>query len=84
MTLHAEIETSKTIARQTVTAALQYNSFRLVIVHDALDDWLEDRLVGLIVDAVAKREVDCIILSCTDTYVTQLARTREVFAVLVE
>lgn len=84
MTAHAQVEAAKTISRQAVATALQDHGLGAVILHDSLDDWLEDSFVGDVVDSVAQREVHGVVLAGTDTNVTQLARAREVFAVLVE
>ena len=54
MTSHAEVEASKTIARQAVTTTLKNNSLWLVVIHDSLDNWLEDGLVGGVIDAITK------------------------------
>lgn len=84
MAAHAQIEAAKTITRQTVTTALEDNSLRLEVFHDGADDGLEDGAVGIVVDSIAKGEVDGIILARSDTNVAQLAGTGEVLAVLVE
>ena len=84
MASHAQVEAAQSIARETVSAALENNGFGLVIVHNALNDGLEDRFVGDIVNAVAKREVDCVILSGAHTNVAKLTSTWEVLSVLVE
>ncbi len=52
--------------------------------HDLRDDGFEDGFVGFVGDAVAQREVARVHLAFTDTNVTQLTRSREEFAVLVE
>lgn len=84
MTTHAKIEASQAIAGQTVSAALEHNGIRLVVGHDGRNNRLEDGLVGLIGDAIAKRKVDSVILADTDSNVPQLACSREVLAILVE
>jgi len=81
---HTEIEATKTITRQAVSATLKNDSLRLIIFHNSSDDWFEDVLVGLIIDAVAKGEIDRIVLAGADTNVTELASTREVLAILME
>ena len=84
MTFHAKVETTKTITRETVSTALEDNSFRLIVVHDTLDDRFEDRLVRDVVNAIAKREIDCVVFALANTNIAQLTSTWEVFAVLVE
>jgi hypothetical protein len=84
MAFHAEIETAKTIARQAITTTLQNNGFRLVVVHDALDDRLEDGLVGSIVDTVTKREIDSVVLAGADTNIAKFASAWKVLAILME
>jgi hypothetical protein len=63
---------------------LEDNGFRLVIVHDILNDRLENRLVCDIVNAVTEWEVDGIILALANTNVTKLASAREIFSVFVK
>lgn len=84
MSLHAKIEASKSITRQAVSTTLKYNGFRSVIFHNTFDDWLEDSFVGSIVNAVAKRKVDRVMLSLANANVAKLTSTRKVFAILVE
>ena len=84
MTSHAEVEASKTIARQAVTTTLKNNSLWLVVIHDSLDNWLEDGLVGGVIDAITKREVDGVVLALANTNITELTSSWEVLAVLVE
>lgn len=84
MAAHAQVEAAKTITRQTVTTALEDNSLRLEVLHDGADDGLENGAIGVVVDTIAEREVDGIVLARSDTNVAQLAGTGEVFAVLVE
>ena len=84
MATHAQVEAAKTITRQTVTTALEDNSLGLEVLHDSADDRLEDGAVGVVVDTVAEREVNGIVLARSDTNVAQLAGTGEVLAVLVE
>jgi hypothetical protein len=82
--LHAEVEASKSIAGQRVGTALEDDGLGLVELHDVLDDGLKDGLVRLVVDAVAEREVDRVVLAAADADVAKLAGTGEVLAVLVE
>jgi hypothetical protein len=56
----------------------------LVIVHDSLDDWLKDRLVGDIVNTIAEWEVDGVILASAYTDIAKLTSTWEILSVLVE
>jgi hypothetical protein len=82
--LHTQVEAAQSITRKTVSAALENNSFRLVIVHDSLDDWLKDRLVGDIVNTIAEWEVDGVILASAYTDIAKLTSTWEILSVLVE
>lgn len=84
MTTHAEVEAAQSIARQAVSATLEDNSLRLVVLHHSIDDGFEDGLVGLVGYSVAKREVHSIVL--TDSYadIPEFAGTGEVFSILVK
>lgn len=84
MTSHAEIETSKSVARQTISSALQDNSFRTVILHDIFDNGFEDSSVRAIVDTITEREVDGVVFSRPYTHVAKLASSGKIFAVFVE
>lgn len=84
MPAHTQIEATQAIAGQTVTTALQNHSLRPVPFHDALDDRLENALVGNIVDTVTKWEVDCIVFTLADTDVAKFACSGKVFAIFVE
>jgi hypothetical protein len=84
VTTHAEVEAAKTVARQAVTATLEDDGFWLVISHDSLDDWLKDGLVGNIINAIAEREVDSVVLALANTDVAKLASAWEVLSILVE
>lgn len=84
MTSHTKVEATQAIARQTVTTTLQDDSLWSVPFHNALDDGLENALVGHIVDPISEREVDGIMFAMADTDVAELTRSREVFSVLVE
>jgi hypothetical protein len=84
MTLHTKVEATETIPRQTVSTTLEDDGFWIVIVHDTLNDWLEYRFVGLIVDAVSQRKIDRVIFTGSDSYVAKLAGTGKVLAVFVK
>jgi len=84
VTAHAQVEAAQSISRQTVASTLQHHSLGAVPVHDVLNDGLEDGLVRDVVDSIPKRKIDRVVLARPDADVAQLARTREVFAVLVE
>ena len=56
----------------------------MIEVHNSLDHRLEHALVRLIRDAVSQREVDGVVLTIANTNIAKLARTRKVFAILVE
>lgn len=84
VTSHTQVKASKTVTRKTVSTTLQDDSLRSVPFHDALDYGLENRLVGEVINSIAKREVDGIVLALSNTNVTKLTSPREVFSVLVE
>jgi hypothetical protein len=84
VTSHTEVETTKAVAGQAVTTALEDNGFRTVVLHDIRDNWLEDALIRGIVDTVSKREVDSVVLALPNSDVAELTGTREVLSVLVE
>jgi hypothetical protein len=84
MPIHAQVKATKPVTRQTVTTALQHNSFWAVVGHDCLNDRLENVSVGFVRYAVAKRKVDRVVLAGAHTDVAKLASTGEVLAVLVE
>lgn len=52
-------------------------------LHDVVQHGLEDALVVVIVDAILKREVDCIVLARVRAYVFDVARAGEVLPELV-
>jgi hypothetical protein len=82
--IHAKIEASQPIARETVAAALENDGFWAVISHDRLDRGLEDVFVGLVCDAIAEREIDRVVLAGSHTNVSKLASTRKVLAILMK
>ena len=84
MSPHAEVETTQTIARETVASALKHNSFRSVPFHDMLYDRLENSFVGGIINAISKGKVDGIILSLANSNVAELACAWKVLALFVE
>jgi hypothetical protein len=84
VTVHTQIEATESIARQTVTTALENNSLGLVVLHDILNDRLEDGLVGHIGDTISKRKVDSIVFSLSNTSVSKFTSAGEVLSVLVE
>lgn len=45
MTAHAKVETSKSVAGQTISSTLQDDSLRPVVLHDVFDDGLKDMFV---------------------------------------
>lgn len=81
---HTEVEASETVARKTVATTLQDHRFGSVPFHNALNNGLKDALVGDVINAIAEREVDGIVLALTHSDIAQLTRTWEVLAVLVE
>lgn len=84
MAIHAQVEATQPVARQTITTTLQDNSLRLVVSHDVLDDGLEDGLVGFVGDTIAERVVDSVVLPGADADVAKFACSREVLSILVE
>lgn len=56
----------------------------MVVVHHGLDDGLENGLVGIISNTIAKRKINSVILSHTNSNVAQLASTGEILSVLME
>ena len=63
---------------------MENNCFWSVVLHDRGDDWLKDRLIGDVVNAVAEWKIDSVILALPHTGVAKFAGTWEVLAVLVE
>jgi hypothetical protein len=84
VSVHAQVEATQAIAGQAVRAALEDHRFGLIVAHDVLDDWLKDGLVGFVCDTIAEGEVDRVVLSLPDSNVSELAGTREIFAVFVK
>lgn len=84
MALHAKVEASKPVTRQAVSTTLKHNSFGSVVLHNTFDDWLEDSLVRSIVNAIAERKIDRVVLSLADANVAKLTSTRKVFAILMK
>jgi hypothetical protein len=84
MSSHAQIEAAKTITRQTVTTTLEDHSLWAIPLHHALDDGLEDALVRDIIDTIAEREIDRVVLALPNTDVAKFTSTGEVLAVFVE
>jgi len=84
MASHAQVETAQSITREAVSATLENNCFRLIVVHNTLNNWLKDRFVGHIVNTIAKWKVDSVVLSRAYTNVAKLTSTRKVLSVLVK
>ncbi|KAI6769544.1 hypothetical protein HG530_004173 [Fusarium avenaceum] len=84
MTIHAQVEATETITRQTVATTLQDNSLRLVVLHDVLNNRLEDRTVRRIGNTISERKVDGVVLSLSNTSIPKLTSSREILAILVE
>ena len=84
MTAHGKVEASQSVSGKRVTSALKDNGSRLVVFHDAVDHRLEDALVAVVVDAVAEREVNGVVLSVAHADIPKFAGAREVLSVLVE
>lgn len=84
MTSHTEIEASQPIARQRITTALEDNSLGLVVFHDGIDDGLKEAPVALVIDTIAERDVDSVVLTSTNADVAELAGAGEVLAIFVE
>lgn len=81
---HTQVEATQAITGQTVTTTLQDHSLGPIPLHHALDNGLENALVGDIVDTVAEREVDGVVFARTDTDVAKFASTGEILAIFVE
>lgn len=84
MATHAKVEAAEPITRKTVSATLEDDSLRLVVVHYSLDDGLEDGLVGVVGDTIAKWEIDGVILTNANPNIAQLAGSGEILSILVE
>ena len=84
MAPHAQIEAAETIPGKTVSAALENDRFGLVICHDSANDRLENSLVRNVVNAISKREVDRIILACSNSDIAKLSGAWKIFAVFME
>lgn len=82
--LHTQIETSQSISRKRITAALQDDRAGLIPLDNPLDDRLKDALVVFIVDAVPQGDVDRVALGVADAVVPDLAGTGEELAVFVK
>lgn len=84
MATHAQVEAAQAIARETVSATLQYNGFRLIIVHHGLDNGLENGLVRVVGNAITQREIDRVILANANADIPKFAGAGEIFSILVE
>lgn len=84
MTAHAKVEAAETVTRKTVSTTLEDDGLRLVVVHYGLNNRLENGLVGIIGNTIAKREIDGVVLSNANSDVAQLASSGEVLSILVE
>ena len=62
-TFQREIETTKSVARQRIGPALKNDGVGLVGFHHFAHHWLEDCLIGIIVDAIAQREIHRIVFA---------------------
>ena len=82
--LEREVEAAEAVARQRVGAALQHDGVGLIELHHLGHDRLKDGVVDVVVDAVAERKVDGVVLALAGADVAQVAGAREVLAVLVE
>mmetsp|Transcript_21460 Transcript_21460/g.55233 ORF Transcript_21460/g.55233 Transcript_21460/m.55233 type:complete len:327 (-) Transcript_21460:288-1268(-) len=82
--LDRHVEAPQPIARERVGTALQHHRVWLESVHDLLDHGLEDVLVRHVVDPVAQREVDRVVLPRARAHILHVARAGEVLAKLVE
>jgi hypothetical protein len=84
VTPHTQVKATQAITRQTVTTTLQDHSLWAVPLHDALDNGLEDTLVGNVVDTIAQREIDSVVFAGADANIAKFTSTRKVLAVLVK
>lgn len=50
---------------------LQDHSAGIVPVHDVLHDRLEDALIGLVVNVVFEREIECVVATRPSTHILQ-------------
>ena len=62
-TFEGDVEAAKSVSWQRIGATLEHNGRRLVGLHDLGHDGHEDVLVVFVVDTVAKREVDGVVLA---------------------
>ena len=44
--------------------ALEHHCLGLVRLHDAVDDWLEQALVRIVINTIPQRHVNSIVLAC--------------------
>ena len=84
MATHAQIKATKTVTGETIATTLENDCLRLVVLHDSVNDGLEDRVVCGVIDAIPKGKVDGIVLAVSNTNIAELAGAREVFAILME
>merc|ERR1719311_569694 len=84
MSFQGEIETTQSIPSQRIGTALQYYSGRFIHLHDLLDHWFKNRLIGSIVHAFLQGEIYRIVLALLRAQVGNRSSPGEEVAVLVE
>lgn len=84
MPCHAEVEATQPVAGKTVTTTLQDNGLGAVVGHDGFDGGLENALVGLVCDAVAKREIDGVVLTRSYANIPKFTGSGKVLAIFVK
>jgi len=84
MSLHTQIEATKSVSTQTVSTTLEHDSFGSVALHDFANDRLENALVRFVVNSVSQREVDRVVFAGPNTNISKLTSSRKVLAIFVE
>lgn len=62
-TLQGEVEAAEAVTSERVGATLEDNCTRAVLLHDALNDGLENVLVAHVIDALTQWKVDRVVLA---------------------
>mmetsp|Transcript_8011 Transcript_8011/g.32957 ORF Transcript_8011/g.32957 Transcript_8011/m.32957 type:complete len:411 (-) Transcript_8011:6-1238(-) len=79
-----EVEAPEPVAGEGIRAGLEHHRIRLIHLHDLRHHRLEQRHVGLVVDAVLERDVDRVVLPAVLAHVLEVSGARKVLAKLVE
>lgn len=77
MSLDGQIETTETIAAETVGAALEHDGGGPIELHDVVDDELEYVEVVGVGDALLERHVDRVVAAVVGADLVHVARARE-------